>query len=67
MTQASEVTVRLLFVDDGAYHYEEISVEEELLATYDRLIDVLREEPAVLKRIHIDLSRLCSAQILEPS
>ena len=67
MTRASEVTVRLLFVDDGAYHYEEISVEEGLLATYDRLIDVLREEPAVLNRIHIDLGRLCSAQIVEAS
>jgi hypothetical protein len=60
-----EVRVRLLFVDRGSYHKEEVEVPAELLPGYDRLIDLLREEPWVLKRLHVDLSRLCSAQIVD--
>jgi hypothetical protein len=59
------VRIRLLFVDRGSYHKEEVHVPARLLPGYDRLIDLLREEPWVLKRLHVDLSRLCSAQILE--
>jgi len=59
------VRIRLLFVDRGSYHKEEVQVPARLLPGYDRLIDLLREEPWVLKRLHVDLSRLCSAQILE--
>ncbi len=66
MTEARTVTVRLLFVDSGVYHSEEIEVPEELLAEYERLIDLLREEPSVLKRVHVDLGRLCAAQLVEP-
>ena len=38
---------------------------EALLSGYERLVDLLREEPFVLKRLHIDLDRLCSAQIVD--
>ncbi len=65
MTQASEVTIRLLFVDEGVYHNEEIVVSTDLLSKYERLVDLLQEEPAVLKRLHVDLDRLCSAQIAD--
>ncbi len=53
--------VRLLFVDEGDYHDEEIEVPAGGLDRYDRLIDFLREDPAVLKHLHVDLSRLCAA------
>jgi hypothetical protein len=59
------VRIRLLFVDRGSYHHEDVQVPAGLLAGYDRLIDFLREEPWVLKRLHVDLSRLCSAQLVE--
>jgi hypothetical protein len=59
------VRIRLLFVDRGSYHKEEVQVPARLLSEYDRLIDLLREEPWVLKRLHVDLARLCSAQIIE--
>ena len=65
MSRAADVTIRLLFVDEGAYHSEEIRVPEPLLSGYERLVDLLREEPFVLKRLHIDLDRLCSAQIVD--
>ena len=57
--------VRLLFVDAGSYHHEEISIPAEFLAKYDRLIDCLREEPEVLRRTFVDTGRLCSATLLD--
>lgn len=57
------VTLRLLFVDEGEYRHEELDVPAEALDRHDRLIDVLQEEPAVLKRSYVDLDRLCSAQV----
>ncbi len=65
MSAAPEIVIRLLFVDDGSYHTEEIRVREDLLERYERLIDLLQEEPTVLKRIHIDFGRLCSATVAD--
>ncbi|TVP49116.1 MAG: hypothetical protein EA350_02475 [Gemmatimonadales bacterium] len=62
---ARSVTVRLLFADEGAFHHEEIAIPAALLDQHERLIDLLREEPEVLKRIHLDLDRLCSAQVVD--
>ncbi|CAN5639632.1 hypothetical protein BH23GEM11_BH23GEM11_20510 [soil metagenome] len=59
------VTVRLLFADEGAFHHEEISIPAALVEEHERLLDLLREEPDVLKRVHLDLDRLCSAQIVD--
>lgn len=59
------VRIRLLFVDQGSYHEEEVQVPAGLLPGYDRLIDLLQEDPQVLKRLHVDLSRLCSAHLVE--
>lgn len=58
-------TVRLLFVDEGSYHHERIRVPAEALEGYERIIDCLREEPSVLKRIYVDVDRLCSASVVE--
>jgi hypothetical protein len=59
------VKVRLLFVDDGSYHHETIELPADLLEGYERLIDGLREEPAVLKRAYVDIGRLCAAWVVE--
>lgn len=59
----STVTVRLLFVDDGSYHHEEVEIPSESVEAYDRLIDCVREDPAVLKRLHVDVGRLVSAYL----
>lgn len=58
-------TVRLLFVDEGSYHHELIRVPAEALEGYERIIDCLREEPSVLKRVYVDVERLCSASVVE--
>ena len=57
----NKTKVRLLFVDNGVYHHEDIEILTELIEQYPRLIDCLREEPAVLKRLHVDITRLCAA------
>ncbi|CAN5634025.1 hypothetical protein BH23GEM11_BH23GEM11_20810 [soil metagenome] len=62
---AGRVTIRLLFADEGAFHHEEISIAAELLDQHERLIDLLREAPEVLKRTHLDMDRLCSAHVVE--
>jgi hypothetical protein len=61
------VTVRLLFVDDGAFHHEEVEIPGKSMVSYDRLIDCLMEDPDVLKRLHIDVSRVCSAELANES
>lgn len=53
--------IRLLFVDDGAYHHEEVDLPTEALNGYERLIDCLMEEPEVLRHIYVDWDRLCAA------
>jgi len=58
-------TVRLLFVDEGSYHHELIRLPAEALDGYERIIDCLREEPSVLKRVYVDVDRLCSASVVD--
>jgi len=57
-------TVRLLFVDEGSYHHEEVEIPSASLGDYDRIIDCVREDPGVLKQLYVDVERLCSAQLL---
>jgi hypothetical protein len=56
--------VRLLFVDEGSYHHEEVEIPAEALDAYDRLIDCVREDPAVLKGLFVDPDRLCAAYVV---
>lgn len=65
MSKKGSVKVRLLFVDDGAYHHEEVAIPAAALDGYDRLIDCLREDEAVQKRLFVDVDRLCSAYVLD--
>ena len=58
-------TVRLVLVDEGSYHHEEIEIPSASLEGYDRLIDCLREDPAVLTRVHVDVARLCVAYLID--
>ena len=55
------VTVRLLFVDEGSYHHEDVEVPASSVEAYDRLIDCLREDPVVLKQVYVDVDRLVAA------
>jgi hypothetical protein len=59
------VKVRLLFVDGGAYHHEDLELPAASVDAYERLIDCVREDPVVLKRVHVDLARLAAAYRLD--
>jgi hypothetical protein len=56
-----KVKVRLLFVDEGTFHHEDVEIPAASADAYDRLIDCVREDPAVLKELHVDVERLVAA------
>jgi hypothetical protein len=57
--------VRLIFADEGTFHAETVVVPLERLGDYERLIDLIREDPAVTRHIYVDLKRLVSAYVLD--
>ncbi len=63
MSNDAQTTVRLLFVDEGSYHHEDVNVPTDALARYERLIDCIREDREVLRSIYVDVARLCSAYL----
>jgi len=65
VSKKGRVRVRLLFVDEGGYHHEEVSIPGTAVDAYDRLIDVFMEDEAVQKSVFVDVERLCSAVIVD--
>jgi hypothetical protein len=57
--------VRLVFADQGKFHEVLASVPAAALEEYERLVDLLREEPAVTRQLYIDMRRLVSATVVE--
>jgi len=57
--------VRLVFVDSGSYHHEEVSVPRDVLGRYERLIDCIRKELAVLCELYVDVVQLCAAYLVD--
>ena len=62
---SARVRVRLLFADDGDFHHETVSIPRDSLGNHERLIDCLREDPAVLKDLWLDVERLAAAWLVE--
>ena len=65
MSADETATVRLVFVDKGVYHHEDIQLPRAGLDASDRLIDCIREDPDVLGGLYVDLKRLCAAYRVE--
>ena len=65
MSKKGHMKVRLLFVDEGSYHHEEVEIPSSALEGYPRLIDYVLEDEAVQKRLYVDVERLCSAWVVE--
>jgi len=57
--------VRLLFVDEGSYRHETVDLPDDSLEDHERLIDWVREDPRVLKRLFVDVGRLCAAYLVD--
>ena len=62
----SERRVRLVFAHEGAFHAEIVTIPAAKLDQYDRLIDLLREEPSVTRALYVDPRKLVSASVVEP-
>jgi hypothetical protein len=56
-------SVRLVFADRGAFHTETVQVPIDKLGNYERLVDLLREEPSVTRQMYVDMKRLVSAYV----
>ena len=65
MSEQEHVKVRLLFVDEGSYHTEDVQLPADALDRYARLIDCVREDEAVQKRLYVDVERMCSAWVVD--
>ncbi len=61
----AKLKVRLLFVDEGSYHHEDVEIPGSSLDSYDRLIDCVREDDAVLRSLYVDVDRLCGAWVVQ--
>lgn len=55
--------IRLVFADRGSFHDVLIEVPAGVVQRYPRLIDALREDPAISARIYIDFRRLVAAHM----
>jgi hypothetical protein len=56
--------VKLVFADEGAFHSVTVTVPADRLEEYERLVDLLREEPSVTRQLYVDLRRLVSAAVV---
>ncbi len=61
----NQLRVRLLFAGEGSFHHQDLHLPASVVDDYDRLIDGLREDPQVLKKVYVDLGRLAGAWIEE--
>ena len=59
------IRICILFSDAGAFHTQDLTVPAAVVRDYDHLIDGLREDPDVLKMVHLDITRLAAAWVSE--
>jgi hypothetical protein len=64
-SDSATTRVRLVFADEGTFHAETVVIPAERLDEYERLIDLLREDPDVTRQMYVDLRRLVSAYVVE--
>lgn len=65
MTNEGTYRIQLVFADDGTFHEVTVSVPATRLQEYDRLVDLLREDPTITRQLYIDMRRLVSASVVE--
>lgn len=57
--------IRLVFADEGEFHTVTVRVSAGALEQYDRLIDLLREDPDVTRQLYVDVRRLVTASVID--
>jgi hypothetical protein len=55
------VPVRLLLADSGSFHDLVVELPTAVLDRYERIIDALREDPAIMAELYVDVRRLVAA------
>ncbi len=65
MADQDRVRVRLVFADRGSFHDVVVRLPADVLGRYERLIDALREEPALTGALFVDTRRLVAAYVVE--
>lgn len=56
--------VQLVFADRGVFHDLIVELPADVLVRHERVIDALREEPAITGRLYVDLRRLVAAYVM---
>ena len=57
--------LKLTFADRGVFHSVSVNIPAARLNEYERLVDLLREEPSVTRQLYVDWRRLVSAAVDE--
>lgn len=65
MTNSSQCQVQLVFADEGTFHSVTVTLPADRLDAYERLVDLLREEPTVTRQLYVDMRRLVSASLVD--
>jgi hypothetical protein len=60
------VPVKLVFADRGSFHDLVVQLPAEVIERYPRIIDALREDPAITAEMYVDRRRLVAAFIERP-
>ena len=55
----------MVFADRGSFHDVVVRLPADVLGRYERLIDALREEPALTGALFVDTRRLVAAYVVE--
>ncbi|MFS8637756.1 MAG: hypothetical protein FWJ74_06690 [Gemmatimonadota bacterium] len=64
MENGDRVPVRMVFADRGSFHEVTVHIPAAVVGRYGRLIDALREDPAVTGELFVDARRLVVAYVV---
>lgn len=60
----NRVPVRLVFADRGNFHDIVVRLPADALDRHERVVDALREDPAVTAEVYVDGRRLVAAVVM---
>lgn len=60
------VPVKMVFADRGSFHDVVVHLPADVIERYPRIIDALREDPAITAEVYVDRRRLVAAFIEQP-
>lgn len=61
---STRVPVRLVFADRGSFHDIVVHLPADALQRHERVVDAIREDPAITAEIYVDGRRLVAAVVV---